>query len=109
MTSLSDFRGSVKVREGEEYESPDEEFQGEYPALYEWLSRVVLSGDKREVASLTIKFRDAGVSLCLSAPEEGVVGWHQADSVSEALRGLEKRLDGQKMDWRKRSTWRGKS
>ena len=107
MGSLADFRGSVKGREGEEFEAVDEEFMGEYPGLYEWLARIVLKGEARKVASLTVKFRDGGVSLCLSAPSEGVVGWHQANSVSEALRGLESRLQANKMDWRKRDTWKG--
>lgn len=102
MGSLSDFRANVNRREGEEYEAPDEEFQGEHPNLYEWLSRIVLKGEPRATASLTIKYRDGGVSLCLSSAQEGVVGWHQADTLSSALRGLERRLGENKMDWRKR-------
>lgn len=103
MSSLSDFKGRVKGREGEEYEAPDEEFQNEYPALYEWMARVVLKGEMRAVATLTIKFRDGGVNLCLSAPSEGVVGWHQAETVDMALRGIQNRLEASKMDWRERS------
>lgn len=100
MSSLSDFRSVRNRRSGEEFEAPDEGFQAKYPALYEWMARTVLKGSPRGVASLTIKYRDGGVNLCLSAPAEGVVGFHQADTVLDGLDALERRLEDGKMEWR---------
>lgn len=107
MSIISDAVKGVKRAEGQEYETEDPDFSNEFPSIYEWLARVVLEGKPREGASLTLKFRDAGVSLCLSGATEKVVGWHQGKTVQEALEGLEQRLAASKMDWRPRKEgWR---
>lgn len=106
MGILDDVAVGVKRAEGQEYECPDELFQTEFPGLYEWLARLVTKGGDRVPASLTIKYRDGGVSLCLSATHEGVVGWHQGKTLQEALEALESRLQAGTMDWReKKKGW----
>lgn len=102
MSIIDDAGVGVKRQKGQEFECEDELFQGEYPGIFEWLSRILLKGKAREGASLTIKYKDGGVSLCLSAPQEGLVGWHQGKTYHEALEALEQRLQAGKMDWRER-------
>lgn len=104
MSILENVGVGVKRTEGQEYECDDADFSMEFPGIYEWLARIMLKGKVREGGSLTVKYRDGGVSLCLSGPSEGVVGWHQGKTVQEALEGLEKRLQGSKMDWRERKS-----
>lgn len=107
MSIISEATKGVKRAEGQEYETEDDLFQTEFPSIFEWLARVLLEGKPREGASLTVKYRAGGVSLCLSADEEKLVGWHQGPTVQEALEGLEKRLVASKMDWRpKKEGWR---
>lgn len=102
MSTLDDADRSVKRVEGQEFECEDEVFAQNFPGIYEWLARVMYKGKPRETASLTIKYRSGGVSLCLSAPQEKLVGWHQDKTIDEALEGLEKRLQARAMDWRER-------
>lgn len=107
MSSLTGLDDQHKREDGREHEAADPDFQAEYPGVYEWLARVVDNGEERKVATLTVKFRDGGVNLCLSASQEGVVGFHQGETVHEALEGLEHRLQASKMDWKKRQEgWR---
>ncbi len=103
MSIINKAMESVKGAPDREFEVEDELFQTEYPGIYEWLARVKLNGKSRFGASLTIKMRDGGVSLCLSAETEGKVCWHQGGSVSEALEGLERRLQANTVDWRNRT------
>lgn len=102
MSIIDDATVGVKHVKGQEYECEDELFQGEYPGLYEWLARILLKGNARDGASLTVKYKDGGVSLCLSASTEGLVGWHQGKTFHEAMEDLNKRLLESKMDWRER-------
>lgn len=104
MSILDDVGVGVKRSEGQEFETEDSQFFDEFPGIYEWLARINLRGAEREPASLTIKYLCGGVSLCVSAPAEGVVGWHQAKTIQEALEGLERRLQDGKMDWRERKS-----
>ena len=106
MSIISDAGVGVKRAEGQEYECDEGDFSAEFPGIYEWLARIYLNGKTRDGASLTIKYRSGGVSLCLSAATEGLVGWHQGKTVQEALEGLEKRLQASTMDWReKKEGW----
>lgn len=106
MSIIRDAGVGVKRAEGQEFEAEDPDFQQEFPGVYEWLARVMLDGKTRDGASLTIKYRAGGVSLCLSADTEKLVGWHQGKTVHDALEGLEKRLQASKMDWReKKEGW----
>lgn len=107
MSIITDAAAGGKRHEGQEYEAEDGDFSTEFPSIYEWLARIILVGKPRDGASLTLKFRDGGVSLCLSADTEKLVGWHQGRTVQEALEGLESRLAASKMDWRpKKEGWR---
>lgn len=92
----------VKRAEGQEYECDDADFVAEFPGIYEWMCRVLLNGKVRVGASLTVKYRDGGCSLCLSSETEKLVGWHQGKTLQEALEGLEKRLQSNTVDWRPR-------
>lgn len=102
MSTLDGIGVGVKRREGQEWEAPDSDFQTEFPGIYEWLARIAYRGVSREPASLTIKFLTGGVNLCLSAPHESVVGFHQGKTVQEALEGLEARLQHSTVEWKPR-------
>jgi len=107
MSIITDAGAGVKRAEGQEYETDDADFSAEFPSIYEWLARIILGGKPRVGASLTLKYRAGGVSLCLSSDAEKLVGWHQGKTVQEALEGLEKRLAASQMDWReKKEGWR---
>lgn len=102
MSIIDDAGVGVKRIKGQEFECEDELFQGEFPGLYEWMARILLKGKVREGASLTVKYKDGGVSLCLSAFSESLVGWHQGKTVQESMEALEKRLQAGNVDWRER-------
>lgn len=108
MSILDGVGKGVKRTKGQEYECTDDTFAQRLPSLYEFLARLEHAGQQRELASLTIKYSGGGVSLCLSCPAEGVVGFHQGKTYQEAMEGLEKRLKAQSMDWRERKAgeWR---
>lgn len=102
MGILDDATPGVKRYQGQEYECEDNQLQRDYPGIYEWLTRILLDGKPRVPAQLTIKYREGGCSLCLSAGQEDVIGWHQGSDLENALEGLEKRLQAKTMDWRRK-------
>lgn len=99
---LSDVTVGVKRDPSQEFECPDELLQKALPGVYDALARIRDGGKIRVGASITLKYKDGGCLVCLSAPSEGVVGFHQGSSWENALKGLEQRLQGRTMDWRKR-------
>lgn len=102
MGIMSDAAVGVKRAATEEFEWLDPLLERDLPGLYDALARIRDGGKIRVGASLTIKGKDGGVLLTLSAPTEGVVGFHQGETFSAALEGLESRLQLGQMDWRKR-------
>lgn len=85
----------------EEFLHEDEDFQNQYPGLFECLSRIRHSGRDRLPGRLIIYYEPGKAALCLSDKHTGSVAFHAAEGVSEALEGLEKRLQGGTVDWRK--------
>lgn len=100
MGIMSNVSASVKREPGQEFECEDEPLKRTLPGVYDALARIREGGKIRVGASLTVKYKDGGVLLCLSAPSEGVVGFHQGKTWQNALEGLERRLQDGTMDWR---------
>lgn len=102
MGIMSDAHVGVKRPPNQEFEWDDPLLEKHLPGLFDALSRIREGGKIRVGASLTIKGKDGGVLLTLSAPSEAVVGFHMGKTWQEALEGLEERLQSRTMDWRKR-------
>lgn len=102
MGIMSDAKAGVNKPATEEFEFLDPLLERDLPGIYDALARIREGGKLRVGASLTIKGKDGGVLLTLSAPTEGVVGFHQGKTWMEALQGLEERLQARTVDWKKR-------
>lgn len=102
MGIMSDAKAGVKKSATEEFEWLDPPLERDLPGIFDALSRIREGGKIRVGASLTIKGNEGGVLLTLSAPTEGVVGFHQGQTWQEALQGLESRLQARTMDWKPR-------
>ena len=100
MSILDGVGAGVKRKPGEEYEAADPTFAGEYPGIYEFLSRVVINGEDRKPGALIIKYQAGKVNLCLSDAHTGSVAFHVGDSMQDALEGAERRLQAGSLDWR---------
>lgn len=102
MGIMSNAAVGVKREPGQEFEWIDGPLKAALPGIYDALARIREGGKIRVGASLTIKGMEGGVLVTLSAPSEGVVGFHKAPTWQKALEGLEERLQAGTMDWRKR-------
>lgn len=102
MSVLTNAGLGVKGEKDRDYETEDPEMMSQCPSIFEFLCRLRENGCVRKLASLTIKYDGGGVSLCLSCPGEGVVGFQQGKTLKSAVEGLERRLTANTMDWRER-------
>lgn len=84
-----------------EYINEDEAFQEEFPGIFEFLARVRYHGNDRLPGRLIVYYEPGKASLCLSDKQSGSVAFHAGEGVQEALEGLERRLQGGTVDWRK--------
>lgn len=77
------------------------DFASEYPALMEFLSRRRYQGQDRQVGRVIIYTEPGKGCVCLSDKQTRQVTFHVADSIDEALKGIDRRLADGKCDWRK--------
>ena len=84
-----------------EYLLLDEYWQGEYPAIFEFLSRVVVDGHPRQPSRLVVYYEEAKACMCLTDPFTGKILFHSDEGLHEAFTSLEKRLQAGTSDWRR--------
>jgi hypothetical protein len=84
-----------------DYLAEDEQFQTEYPGLFDFLSQVVLNGKERLPGKLLIYYEAGCAALCVTDAQTESVAWHIQKTIAEALEGLEQRLQHREVDWRK--------
>lgn len=84
-----------------EYLHYDEECQGEYPGLFEFLTKVLVEGHPRPASRLVVYYEEDKACLLLTDPHTCQILFHHDDSFHEALTSLEKRLQAGTTDWRK--------
>jgi hypothetical protein len=84
-----------------EFLAEDELFSTEFPAIFELLSRVSVKGKERLPSKLLIYYEAGCHALCVTDPHTDSVCWHIAKTHAEAMEGLEKRLQGGEVEWRK--------
>lgn len=101
MSVIPDVLPEGNPPEDQEYIAPDEGLQTEFPGLYELLARILVKGVKRTPAKLIVYYEEGRCALCLSDKHTGLVAFHLADSLQEAMEGVERRLQAGKVDWRK--------
>lgn len=90
-----------------EYLCEDEDYQGEVPAIYEYLSRVRVDGKDRRPSRLLVYYEDGQAILMLKDPHTGKLLFHAGETIADALQGLNERLNsppvkGWKVDKRAR-------
>lgn len=92
----------------DEYAFDDEIFSSQYPALYEFLSRIRVEGKSRQPSALLVTVEPRRVQLCLMDRHTAQVTFHAARGLSEGLEGLDGRLSENECDWRvdKKQAWR---
>ena len=86
--------------EDHEYLYEDDTFAAEYPAIFEHLSRVKCYGGNRAPSRLIVYGEAGRLCLCLTDPYSSQVLFHNDQGFTEALEGLEKRLQAGTKDWR---------
>lgn len=91
-----------------DYAFEDEQFSMQYPGIYEFLSRVLFEGQPRQPSALLVTVEPRRVQLCLMDRHTAQVTFHASRCLSEALEGLEERLQSNKVDWRvdKKQSWK---
>lgn len=75
-------------------------FAEEYPGLFEVIARHRFEGKDRQVGRLIIYTEPGKGCVCLCDKDSGQVAFHVADSVADALAGVERRLQEGALDWR---------
>jgi hypothetical protein len=101
MSILDNVGSYVKPPPDAEFLAEDDAFSTQFPGIFEFLARIKVNGVQRKPGRLIIYFDAGKAHLCLSDKHTGSCAFHAAESVEEALEGVEKRLQGGGMDWRR--------
>lgn len=101
MSILDRLNESVKETPGTEFIAEDSAFSDQFPGIHEFLSRVKYRGDDRKPGRLICYYEAGKASLCLSDQHTGMVAFHTASGLLEALEACEARLQNGGLDWRK--------
>ena len=93
---------------GREYLCEDSDYQLEFPAIYEYLSRVQINGQVRVPSRLVTYYEDGQCVLLLTDPHCSKILFHASETIPEGLLELNERLahppvKGWKRDRRARS------
>lgn len=100
MSMLTKIGEGVNSGNGDGFAHHDEQFESEFPGLWEFLSRSMLEGKPRETGTINIFVEPGKVVLCLQDRHTGFSAFHASESVQEALEGSEKRFQEGRLDWR---------
>lgn len=90
-----------------EFLTQDEEFETQYPGIYEFLARIRHAGVDRKPGRLTIYYEDGSASVCLSDKDTKQCAFHTGAGVLESLEALESRLQSGKVTWKHSKRWQG--
>lgn len=101
MYNVPDLPSPSREEDDNEYLYDDDLFRDEFPAIYEHLARVKTSRGNRSPSRLIVYGEAGRLCLCLTDPYSAQVLFHNSEGFSEALEGLEKRLQAGTKDWRK--------
>lgn len=77
------------------------DFGGTYPSLFEFVARSVYDGKPRAPGRIILYCEQGKGCVCLSDKHTAQVTFHVADSLFEAMEGMDRRLRDGKCDWRK--------
>lgn len=86
----------------------DPTFEGQYPALFEWLTVDRLEGVGRQTATLLVFAEGGLLKVCLSDREHDQVCFRSGLTFQAALEGLEAVLANGEPEWRPRRDPRGR-
>lgn len=75
-----------------EFLADDSMFQSEFPAIYEYLARIAVAGQSRSPSRLVTYYEEGQAILLLTDPHSAKILFHAAESVPEAMVGLNERL-----------------
>lgn len=92
MSILPDRHDPSSDRPDGEYLNEDTLFQTEYPAIYEYLSRVAVNGQTRQPSRLVAYYEEGQAVLLLTDPHSAKILFHAADGLNEGLAELNNRL-----------------
>lgn len=102
MSILPDLPEPSSDGQNQEYLHEDTDFQEQYPAIYEYLCRVIYRGQPRQSSRLVIYYEDGQATLMLTDPHTARLLFHVSEGVSEGLESLERRLqDAPVKGWKK--------
>lgn len=76
-------------------------FKEEYPNLWEFIARQRYKGDPRATGKFVVFTDGCKASVCLIDRCSNQVAFFTADSLDEALRGVDGALGSGGLDWRK--------
>lgn len=100
MSLVANLAKVVKTRKEGEFAFEAGDWGVEYAALYEFLARQMVEGKPREPSHLGIFSSEGMACLCLSDRHSGLVCFHKAETIGEALTALDERLGHGRGDWR---------
>ncbi|GAI79143.1 unnamed protein product [marine sediment metagenome] len=100
MSILDHVGAAAPLDDDREYQCEDELFSADYPGIYEFLARVKISGKNRKPGKMIVYYEPERAQVCLSDNHTRSVAWHAGKGVTEALEGLERRLQAGTVDWR---------
>lgn len=71
-----------------------------YPGIFEIIATQRFKGKERKMGRLSISVNCGKAVVCLNSKEAGKCAFYKADSIGEALEGLERHLQAGDADWR---------
>jgi len=86
----------------------DPGFQATWPAIWEYLTCLLIGDKGREAATLIVCAEEGQVKLCLSDRETNRVLWRTAETFQGAMDALERALEAGAKDWRERKEYKRK-
>lgn len=109
MSIMDGITEPVKVSQDDDVLVEDGVFGDQYPGLLEFLSRIRWKGENRQPGRLIVYCEAGKGCVCLSDKHTRQVAFYVADTIAEALEGVERQLQAGKCDWRKdkRGGYRG--
>lgn len=75
-----------------EYIAEDDDFQGLYPGIFEFLARIKVGGKDRLPSRLVIYYEDQQLTVMLTDPQNENLLFHTEEHYETALIGLNARL-----------------
>lgn len=100
MSVVAKITAGVKADASAEFAVDECGFSEEYPGVWEFITRQVFQGSPRATGKVVFFVEGGKATLCLIDRATGQVAFFTAGTVSDALVGTEKALQGGTLDWR---------